>query len=380
MDRSSVSHRVRAAVLFAVALAVGCGNSLQPGDAPVRTFVDQRSAETPMDLLVVVDDSAGMAPYADSLAVGFPEVAGVLEGLWDGLPSTHAAFVSATLSSGACVGQGPRGAACGLPAEPFAIVDGCGANPNFSGTLASTFGCLGDFGTSGCAAPTPLAALRHALGGDGGQGALSGPTPFLRPEAGLAILIVTSANDASLASVQEYADFIKSLKADPANMVFVSVVAAFSPDSAPPPRLTAFVQSFGGNGLLYPLTAGQGFAPALQTIAQRLAVLIAPPCVTGVRDMRPDLPGLQPDCTAENSFTAVDGTTLRHVHAPMPSCDVASPPCWSLSADSPVGFCPPGAWAWHIDRGSDSCPQFAAKTVLTCRGCADPNDPACAGP
>jgi hypothetical protein len=144
--------------------------------------------------------------------------------------------------------------------------------------------------------------------------------------------------------------------------------------------LTALVQAFGGNGLLGPLTAGQGFAQALRQISQRLAILLNPPCASGVRDMRPDLPGLQPECTAEDSFTAVDGTTLRQVDGAMPSCDVASPPCWRLSDPSGLGNCPAGAWVWSIDRGSDWCPQFAAKTVLTCRGCADPNDPACAGP
>jgi hypothetical protein len=230
----------------------------------------------------------------------------------------------------------------------------------------------------------PLAAIQHALGGDGDQSALSGATAFLRPAAKLMILIVTSADDATMRDgsavpVQEYVDFVKSLKSDPANTVLVSVVTPSSSGSDTAPRLTAFAQSFGGNALLYPLTAGQGFGPALQTFTERLAILLAPPCASGVRDMRPDLPGLQPDCTAENWFTAVDGTTLRQVDTAIPSCDVASPPCWRLSPRAGTS-CPAGAWVLNIDRGTDWCPQFAAKIVLSCRGCVDPSDPACAGP
>jgi hypothetical protein len=377
------ANRVALTVGFLTVVA-GCGDSLQTDQGPFRTTVVTHAAERNYDLLFIVDDSAGFAPYAETAAAGLTQLANVLEALPGGRPSIHAAFVPASTSTAGCASPPPRGSDCRLTtADPFATVDACGASPNFPGALGETFTCLGSFQSRDCAALTPLAAMREALGGGGSKSPLTGPTPFLRSDAELALVVLASGDDASARDgtpipVQEYVDFVRSLKPDSATPVAVSIIAP--PPLTAIPRLTDFVQAFGGDGLVYPLTVGANIGPAFQTLAQRLAVLLSPPCATGIRDLNPELPGLQPECTAEDWSTVVDGNVLRDVHRQLPSCETAGPPCWRLSPNSAMTNCPSGSWVLDIDREADWCPQLAAKTVVSCRGCADPNDPACAGP
>jgi hypothetical protein len=361
-----------------------CGDSLQRQDAPVRTTVITHSAMRSYDVLAIVDDTAAFAPYRETVAAGLSDLAKLFQTTDGSLPSIHAAFVPASTSRADCSAQAPHGKDCGLTGEDrLAGVDGCGANPNFSGTLPSTFACLGTFEAGDCAGLMPLAAMRAALGGDPeGAGPLTGPTSFLRPDAALVILVFTSGDDASaqdgtLVPVQEYVDLIRRLKPDP-TPVFVSIVV-------PPPvtsasRLVEFAQSFGAGSVLFPLSVGGNIAPAFQSLFQRLAVLLGRPCATGIRDLNPDLAGPQVDCTVEDWSTVVDDTVPREVHSQLPSCDVSSPPCWRFSPSPAFGGCPTGSWVVDIQRGSDWCASYASKTVLSCRGCADPNDPACLAP
>jgi len=366
------------------AFVPACGDSPQAQDAPILTTVITQSAMRSYDVLAIVDDSPAFAPYRETVAAGLTDLANLFQMSDGGLPSIHAAFVPASTSTPDCSAEAPHGTECGLTtADRFVRVDGCGANPNFSGTLGSTFSCLGTFESGACSSLSPLAAIGAALGADpGSAGPLAGPTPFLRPDAALAILVFMSGDDASvrdgaLVPVQEYVDLVRRLKPDP-TPVFVSIVAP-RPVTASS-RLVEFAEAFGANALLYPLFPEGSIAPAFQELFQRLAILLAAPCATGVRDLDPALPGPQVDCTVEDWSTVVEDAVPRDVHAQLPSCDVSSPPCWRLSPSAAFATCPAGSWPVDIERGSDWCGQLAAKTVLRCRGCADPNDPACVAP
>ncbi len=249
-------------------VVAGCGDSLQTDHGPFKTTVVTHAAERKFDLLFIVDDSSAFAPYAETAAAGFAQLANVLENLLGGRPSIHAAFVPASTSTAGCASPPPRASDCALAtSDAFAMVDGCGASPNFPGTLGETFTCLGSFESRDCAALTPLAAMREALGGGGVESPLTGRAPFLRSDAELALVVFASGDDASARDgapipVQEYVDFVRSLKPEPATPVAVSIIAP--PPLTTIPRLTDFVQAFGGDGLVYSLTVGANIGPAFR--------------------------------------------------------------------------------------------------------------------
>jgi hypothetical protein len=89
-----------------------------------------------------------------------------------------------------------------------------------------------------------------------------------------------------------------------------------------------------------------------------------------VRDTDLDTPGLQPDCIFEDHLRAPDGTSTTAI---LPSCDVAAPPCWSLS--------PAREWCdgylLNIERPTDWCSEAGTNITIECLACANANDPAC---
>ena len=107
-------------------------------------------------------------------------------------------------------------------------------------------------------------------------------------------------------------------------------------------------------------------------LGDRLAVLLAPPCLTGIRDTDPAQAGVQPACSVEEQTTQADGTV---VHAALPTCDVAPAPCWRLIV-SPT-LCP-AARQLEVDHGDGWCSQLPATLQVSCIGCLDSTDPACA--
>ena len=89
--------------------------------------------------------------------------------------------------------------------------------------------------------------------------------------------------------------------------------------------------------------------------------------------MDPSQPGLQASCTAVDDVTEADGT---HQVTSLPACDAAqsATPCLSLVWEG-------GGWRPRVQRGPDPvapCGPLATHDVVTCLGCADPHDPACA--
>src|SRR5262249_58320772 len=125
-----------------------------------------------------------------------------------------------------------RGPACGLGAPAEYLRDPtCEAGGNLGADFATTFGCLGDFGTSGCAPGAPLAAALAALSG---PGAVGGDPPVLRQGAYLLVLVLASADDASgarglLVPVEGFVTAFKALKTDSHEVV----VAVRRPPEAP---------------------------------------------------------------------------------------------------------------------------------------------------
>jgi hypothetical protein len=353
---------------------------------PHRTVNWQFTSNSPedVDVLFVVDDSA---PLPAALIAAYPRMATVLQNLPPlanaisrdtAPPSVHVAFIPASFAgSGSCAPAATRGSACGLTGlDPFLSTIACGQRPNFAGSMEDAFTCLADFDVApACGAPQPFAAIRRALAGDGSSRALRG---FSRPGATLQVVILAAHDDASPEGddAASLAALLRAAKPGP-GQVIVSVVGpsetcTSDPElAAPAPRLLALAQAFGSRGL-YASVCGQSAEEALMFLGDRLAVLIEPACLAGIRDTDPVHAGVQPTCAVEEQTTQADGSVTL---AALPSCDAAPAPCWRLSANPTLCL---AALRFELDHGAGWCPQLPAIVRVSCIGCVDPADPACA--
>jgi hypothetical protein len=246
MDRMSTFRWSRWAVIVAVAAAaVGCSTRRLAGDRfdasadgpatlppPPRTLHYQANNRN-VDLLFLVDNSSSMRLAQDNLMRNFPVLMTTLRNLPGGLPNVHVAVISSDMGAGdgsiaSCeptepqpgwaTGTGgssggaqfggdngifqyqPRGTcvSSGLQAGATFISDVDGVR-NYTGNLEDVFTCIAVLGEQGCGFEHQFAAITRALGVDG-----LGPAPaenqgFLRPDAYLAIVLITDEDDCSAA-------------------------------------------------------------------------------------------------------------------------------------------------------------------------------------
>ncbi|HXU00524.1 MAG TPA: vWA domain-containing protein [Polyangia bacterium] len=164
-----------------------------------------------VDLLFLIDDSMSMTKSQENLLRNFPVLMNALQNLAGGLPNVHVAVASSDMgagdgSIGLCNATGgkngafqhtARGACTATGLDPgatfIANVDG---QKNYAGDLGDVFSCIAALGDGGCGFEQPLAAISRALGADG-------PAPaenegFLRPDAFLAIVLISNEDDCSV--------------------------------------------------------------------------------------------------------------------------------------------------------------------------------------
>jgi hypothetical protein len=172
-----------------------------------------------LDVVFVIDNSAGMRDEQDALGQAFPAFLEALQAAPGGMPDLRIAIVSTNFGSGPatpspeCFPFGDRGRfqvrpGCGLDpvvGGAFLSVDGQGKS-NFTGSLPQVFSCLAILGTSGCGYEHQLQALR---------GAIANPPinienrGFVRTGARLGIVILSDEDDCSgEPDAAFYADYI----------------------------------------------------------------------------------------------------------------------------------------------------------------------------
>lgn len=193
-----------------------------PADAPgprIVTVVELPS--TPLvavDVLLVVDDSSGMAAKQAKLADALPALIDRFAARPGGLPDLHLGVVTTdlgtsgaasatpapaigTVGNGGCAGTGRAGAlqtfgaaVTGAFVSDVAAGDGSRVR-NYEGDLATLVGAIvRGAGEAGCGFEQPLAAMRAALG------PIAANAGFLRADAALAVLVVSDEDDCSVAS------------------------------------------------------------------------------------------------------------------------------------------------------------------------------------
>jgi hypothetical protein len=211
-------RRRRSAALWsvlAVAFAPACTSRTlgEPNIDPAIT----RSTTGPIivnrnvDLLFLVDDSSSMRNSQNNLLRNFPVLMNALEAIPGGLPNVHIAVASSDMGAGdgsidGCDSTGgkngifqytARGTCTATGLDPGAtFISNINGVKNYTGNLADVFTCIAALGENGCGFEQPFAAITRALGADGA------PPPaenqgFLRPDAYLAVVLITNEDDCS---------------------------------------------------------------------------------------------------------------------------------------------------------------------------------------
>jgi hypothetical protein len=191
------------------------------------------STNRDVDVLFVVDTAPGARGAQEKLAAGFGPLVEALRAGHTRRPNLHVAVISSDLGAGAdaatdapgCRPGGDRGvfqsaprgacAASGLPptARFISVLDD-GANFDSAHTLPEVLACVAPLGDSGCVFRQPFAAALRALGADGAPAPVEN-AGFLRPNAFLSIVFVTSDDDCSAPTDTTLFDPTSRLVSDP---------------------------------------------------------------------------------------------------------------------------------------------------------------------
>lgn len=208
-------------IALALLLLAACGGD----DAPARPDAGvprDQVALVPVaqardvDLLFVLDDSIGGLEMQLSLDDAFPAFVSELAKR-NVLPNLHVGAVSTDLGSlgaedtvpGPSVGSGGPGSCSGRGKDAALLTNSStqivGAfirnigNPddtrttNYTGTLGDAFSAIVSLGASGCGFEQPIEAMKRALDNNPAN------VGFLRPDAALAVVVLTDEDDCSFA-------------------------------------------------------------------------------------------------------------------------------------------------------------------------------------
>ena len=166
-----------------------------------------------LDVVFMVDDSAGMTALQSKLTQAIPAYFDALAALPGGLPNLHVGVVSSSMGAGRnpSIDHCPQGGDQGIfhtkplggavctkailaPGQNFIInVNG---QANYTGDIADMLSCIALLGDGGCGFEHQLESVLRALGADGA------PAPpqnanFLRPDAFLQVVLLTDEDDCS---------------------------------------------------------------------------------------------------------------------------------------------------------------------------------------
>jgi MYXO-CTERM domain-containing protein len=220
----SVPHHVartcRRPITLMIGLVLAAGGACTSGNSELPANEQVTGASTAqsnkVDILLMVDNSSSMTSMQQKMLAQFPVFIQSLSALPGGLPDLHLAVISSDLgapsdSAIGCTDSGDGGNFFFRPTgictdstlqagATFITDDATGATKNFSAPdpngLSSVLQCIALLGSSGCGFEHQLASVARALGADGSP-APAGNAGFLRPDAQLAIIMLTNEDDCS---------------------------------------------------------------------------------------------------------------------------------------------------------------------------------------
>jgi len=225
--RMTPSRRGAIFLLFVTSFpAMGCGSSGGPGTqvSITQTFAIEAKQGAELDVLFMIDNSSEMTEMQQKLYDQIPSFLGSLAALPSGLPNLHIGVIDSdmgapgdAMTSIGCTAMGDQGELQSAPRSnstltpPITCTDSTLTSAsdvdhtyisddmgmqNFTAPLSTVLQCISLLGDTGCGFEHQLASIARALGADG-AGPPSANTSFLRPEAGLAIVILSNEDDCS---------------------------------------------------------------------------------------------------------------------------------------------------------------------------------------
>jgi hypothetical protein len=313
-----------------------------------------------LDMVVVLDDSVPSGPGATVLEQALRLAAGYLTEPMSSASfgiDIHVALVPAAYAPGSPPSSWPSSPTCAQLDGPFLHASQmCDSPGNVAGELSDALAGAALAMTPSARPPRPLDALRTVLATPGAEGS------FRRPEAFLAVMLISTTDDPGLATpaqVAEQHDYLAGLVADPDRGLTLGIVA---PGSAQ--GLFALAASFGDAGRFSDIASSDW--PALPDTVRDYAFHESwPACLDGpVIDMDPSRDGVQPDCVCiETRISATQRT-----EAVIPACPdggAVTRPCWRITQDTLR--CPKGGLDFVIDGWRPQCmPSYAVRYSLTC--------------
>ena len=208
------------AALLAVAGLTGC-----PDRSISEVVPDQKKVESKdipvninrdLDILFLIDKSPTMGDEQASLTANFPRFMQILSEVEGGLPNVHIGVISQDIGAGGmtvggnCTGAGDNGDLLAIPRVPgctpptgnfISDIESAGTRrKNYTGTLEDTFSCIATLGPNGCGFEQHLGSLTKALVGNPRNAG------FLRPNAFLAIIIISDEDDCTHSNARIYDD------------------------------------------------------------------------------------------------------------------------------------------------------------------------------
>ena len=257
----------RAARWVALAAAVpalwACNNrSLEaPVPKPQQTYNDlfQQQINRKIDMIFMVDNSSSMATLQNKMVSQFPVFMNVLKALPGGLPDVHIGVVSSSMGAGQeqgiaqCPVGGDRGqffavagpnapATCAMSALNAGqnFISNIGGVPNYTGDIADVFSCIAALGEKGCGFEHQFASVLRALGADNMGLPPATNNDFLRPDAYLAVILMTNEDDCSAPPNTNLFSQTSQLVSDPLGPLQSYRCNEFGHlcGGQPPPRLT----------------------------------------------------------------------------------------------------------------------------------------------
>ncbi|MCP4446150.1 MAG: VWA domain-containing protein [Myxococcales bacterium] len=427
-------------------------NREQKKEVPVQTNRN-------IDILFVIDNSGSMKEEQASLVTNFQNFINVLDGIDGGLPDVHIGVVSTNVGAGlydgiaGCEIDGDNGLlqngddACEAPNDRYIedlVNDDGSRNRNYDGeNLAATFSCIAELGITGCGFEQPLESMRRALNG-------SNPLNdgFLRPDAFLAVIIISDEDDCSVQEdgggmfnpdsaldnidsslgflnsfrcfefgvqcepdenprstgpradcvpradsaymydVDEYANFLKSLKDEPGQIIVAGIIGPPTPvivglDSGEPAlnpscgiddgngqvadpavRINAFLSAFPNRNTSTTI-CNDDLSDALTVIAELLKEVIGQPCMEGYLTLDEG----EPDCSVTDvRYLNQDGQEESII----PKCNVGldNLPCFHFVEDTETCSIDlyPTQLTLVIERATSEVPSNTT-VVARCVGC-----------
>jgi len=228
-ERSSIGLLLLAVLVGACSSSTGTSSGASGGSGAIGpngaggqagaagTLVQVGATNNQLDLLFVVDDGSSTGTAQQKLVEQVPALLQALQAqvgpsldLHAGVVSTDMGIVSDVMSSIGCSMSGDGGSlqlssrttsctASSLPAEQSFLSSAPGAQ-NFSGSLSDALRCILPLGQTGCGFKQTLGSLARSLGADGAAGPAAN-SDFLRTDAALAIVILTTEDDCSVPSL-----------------------------------------------------------------------------------------------------------------------------------------------------------------------------------